>query len=103
MIKSDFKQMIQSHEVVLVYFSGNSCSVCHALQPKIKFLLRQFPKIKYIEIEVENHVETAAQYQIFTVPAILLYIDGKEAIRELRHISVHQLENKISRYYYLLN
>ncbi len=38
----------------------------------------------------------------FTIPGILLFVEGKESIREARHISVQDIDNRISRYCSLL-
>lgn len=99
--KDEVMNMIESHDMVFVYFSGKNCNVCHAVKPKVKDILTNYPNIKTIEVEVENSVEISAQFNIFTVPAILLFIERKEVIRELRHISLLELENKIERYYHL--
>ncbi|ERJ11293.1 thioredoxin family protein [Haloplasma contractile] len=98
---NDVEQIIQNRDMVLIYFSGKNCGVCSVLKPKVNELTNEYPNIKKIEVEVENSLHLSAQYNLFTVPAVLLFIEGKEAIRELRHISMLDLETKISRYYKL--
>jgi thioredoxin-like negative regulator of GroEL len=44
----------------------------------------------------------SGQFRIFTIPTILLFFDGKEQARYSRTISMHQLEDSISRPYTLL-
>jgi len=51
---------------------------------------------------VDDNPEAAGQLSVFTVPGILLFIQGKENIREARHLSVPVFEEKIGRYYRLL-
>jgi hypothetical protein len=43
----------------------------------------------------------AVNYNMFTIPGILLFIEKKETIREARNISIIDLNSKISRYYKL--
>lgn len=96
------EQLIKDNQMVLVYFGGNNCSVCSAMKPKIEELLESYPKIKSAGVTVEEAISLSAAYNVFTIPAILLFIEGKEVLREARHISIDELEMKISRYYTLL-
>ncbi|HAA63947.1 MAG TPA: thioredoxin, partial [Thermoanaerobacter sp.] len=43
----------------------------------------------------------SGKFSVFTVPTVIVYVDGKEAIREARFISMDTLEEKISKYYSL--
>lgn len=99
--KERIEELINVNEMVLLYFGSETCGVCNSLKPKVIELLKTFPKIKSGEVDVEGQTAIAAYYNIFTIPAILLYIDGKESIREARHISIEDIESKISRYYEL--
>jgi thiol-disulfide isomerase/thioredoxin len=96
---NEMEQYIKANEMILVYFSAKSCGVCRALKPKVYDLLTNFPNIKIIEVETETSVEIPAQYQIFSFPAILFFIEGKEVIREIRYFSIQNLHDKIDRYY----
>lgn len=97
------QQLIQNNKILLVYFGSNNCNVCISIKPKIEELLKKYQNIKNIKIDVDKSVKIAAQYNIFTIPAVLVFIDGKETIREARFISIENLSDKISRYYDLLD
>jgi thioredoxin 1 len=91
-----FYQVIAENTFVLTYFSGLSCSVCHALKPKIEKLVNiYFPDVLLVEISTEQHPELAARLSVFTIPVILFYVDGKEYIREVRFIDLSVLEQKM--------
>jgi thiol-disulfide isomerase/thioredoxin len=98
----EIKKLIENNQMILLYFGGNSCSVCSAVKPKIEEILKAYPKIKGVQIDVEKSLDVSAAYNIFTIPAILVYIEGKEIIREARHISIQDLSSKIDRYYNML-
>jgi thiol-disulfide isomerase/thioredoxin len=95
----DIENWIKSNDMVLLYFSGTNCGVCRVIKPQVIELLKKYPKIKSAEIELENHPEIAAQYNVFTLPSIIVFIDGKETIRKLRYMSLVDLESNFSRYY----
>lgn len=98
----ELENEIQTNDAVLIYFSGKNCGVCTALMPKIRSSFEiNFPKIKQIFINVNNHPKIAAKYGIFTVPSILIYFDKKETRRESRYISVDQLIQNTKRSYTL--
>lgn len=65
-------------------------------------MLIAYPDIAKVYVDADQYPDIAASYNIFTVPGILLYVQGKEFIREARHISMIGLEESISRYYNLL-
>jgi thiol-disulfide isomerase/thioredoxin len=100
--KSEIIELIENNDMILIYFSNINCNVCTAVKPKLIELLKKFPNIKAIEVEVMHSIDIPAQFNIFSVPAILLFIDGKEVIREIRYISLLSLEDKITRYYDLV-
>ncbi|WP_243103933.1 thioredoxin family protein [Clostridium sp. JN-1] len=98
----DIKELLKNNEIVLVYFGSNNCNVCAAMKPKIEELLKDYPKIKSTQVDIEKSLEVSAAYNIFTIPAILLFIEGKETIREAKYISLEDVDSKIGRYYNML-
>ena len=98
----EMKEFIKNNTIAMIYFSSEGCSVCGALLPKIQEMIIKFPEVKISKVQVDKFTEAAGQYSIFTLPAILVYIEGKEIIREARFISVDMLEETIERYHNLL-
>ena len=66
---------IKGNTLAMIYFGSKSCSVCDALLPKIEEMVIKFPKLKIIKVMVDNFNKAAGQYSIFTLPAILVYIE----------------------------
>lgn len=100
MTLEELESTIKSELGVLLYFSGENCNVCHALRPKFKALFEtKFPEIKQIFLEAEEYREIALAYQVLSLPTILVFLDGREFIREGRTVSMHQLEENLSRPY----
>jgi thioredoxin 1 len=98
----EMDEFIKNNTIAMLYFTSEGCNVCGGLLPKIEEMLLKFPKIEMRKIAVDKFTEAAGQYSIFTLPGILVYIEGKEIIREARFISVEILETTIDRYYELL-
>lgn len=95
-------QIIQNNDAVFLYFSGENCSVCKALKPKITALFKEnFPKIKLIEIQTDVAIETTAQFGVFSLPTMMLYIEQKEFLKKGRNVSIPLLIEEIKRVYTL--
>ncbi len=98
----EIEKEVKANEMVLLYFGMKSCVVCADLLPKVEELLEKYPRVKSFQIKAEEDISLAAEYSVFTAPVILVYVDGKEGIREARLISIADLDEKISRYYEML-
>lgn len=96
------EKLINKNEMVLVYFGSDNCDVCSAIKPKIEEILKSYPKIKSTQVDIEKNLKLSADYNVFTIPAILVFVQGKELIREARYISIQEISNKIARYYSLI-
>ncbi len=99
----ELKEIIRDEIGVLLYFSGENCNVCHALRPKFKELFdNSFPKIRQIYIDAHENPLIASHFRVFSVPTMLVFLDGKEFIREGRAVSLYQLKDKLSRPYSIM-
>jgi thioredoxin-like negative regulator of GroEL len=99
---NEINEIVSNNEMTLLYFSSKSCSVCGSMFPKVEEMLRSYPNIKSVNIDVDKSTEVAGQHLIFSLPAILIYVNGKETIREARIISILELEKAIKKYYNLI-
>ncbi len=98
----NIEELIRKNQMVLLYFSNETCGVCRVLKPKIEQLILQYPQLKSGFVDVDKSLEVAVANHIFSLPAILIFAEGKEIIREARHISIRDLEKRLNRYYQLL-
>lgn len=100
--KEDFTNLISENRGVLFYFSTISCSVGEAIEPKVQRLLSEkYPHLIYCSIDMNASPEVSALHQVFVESTILLFLEGKEALRMSRNIGMIPLENSLSRLYQL--
>ena len=103
MILEELQTTIKTEVGVLLYFSGENCNVCHALRPKFKELFdAEFPELKQIYLDAEEDAEIAAQYQVLSVPTMLVFLDGREFVREGRTVSMYKLQAQLTRPYEMM-
>jgi len=99
----ELKTVIKNEIGVLLYFSGESCNVCHALRPKFKELFENdFPQIKQIYLDAMENQEISSHYQVLSVPTIIVFMDGREFAREGRSVSLHKLTEQLKRPYSMM-
>lgn len=96
-------ELISSEVGVVLYFSTINCGVCTALKPKITYLISEvFPLLKFEEIKSHTSPEIAGHFGVFSAPTLLVFFEGKEFLRNVRNMSVFELEHKLKRPYDLL-
>ena len=96
-------EIIQLNEATLIYFSGENCSVCKVLKPKIEEEIKQnFPKMKICEVQTDLYKELTAYFMVFSLPTILVYFDKKEFKRYGRNISIPIFIEELTRPYNLI-
>ncbi|WP_395940582.1 thioredoxin family protein [Bacillus sp. HMF5848] len=98
----DIEDFIKQNHIAFLYVSRPNCSVCHALWPQVDTMLQiNFPLIKVKHINADNIHGIAGYLSIFTVPVLLLYIDGKELLREARFVHMDEFQRKLQKIYEL--
>jgi thioredoxin-like negative regulator of GroEL len=99
----EVEDLIRDELGVLLYFSTPTCNVCQALKPKIiEEFKKNFPLIKLAFIDSTILPEVSANYQVFSVPTMILFLDRKEFAREGRNVSVSVFVQKVKRVYEIM-
>ncbi|MGM8214866.1 thioredoxin family protein [Bacillaceae bacterium W0354] len=90
---------LKSQQLSFIYISRNNCSVCHGLKPQVQNLFAKYPEIAFGEVNADEVPEIAGRFNIFTVPVLILFVEGKEYLREARIVQMQLLEQKLDRIY----
>lgn len=95
--------VINTGEPVLIYFSGENCSVCKVLKPKIEQeVIKNFPKFKLYEVKTDIYKELTSQFTVFSIPTVLIFFDRKEFKRYGRNMSIPLFIEELERPYNLM-
>lgn len=99
----EINEIINTGQPVLLYFSGENCSVCKVLKPKIdKAVSEQLPSFTLIEIKTDEQLLLSREFSIFSIPTTIIYFDKKEYKRYGRNMSVQLFIDEIKRPYKLM-
>lgn len=91
------REFTRNNRLSFIYISRESCSVCHAVWPRVQELLSDYPQIQLGTVDADEVKEIAGEYLVFTVPTMFLLKDQKELFRESRFIRIEQLKQNLER------
>lgn len=73
------------------------------LKPVIKQALSDnFPELEWLEIALDESPEVAGQLQLFSVPTLLVYLEGEEVLSKSRNFSGAEVVRELKRPYQLM-
>lgn len=78
---ADFKATIQSGHV-LIDFYGEWCPPCRMLVPALEEIAEEKKgQVAFYKVDVDQAKDITAEYQVTSVPTLILFKDGKEINR----------------------
>ena len=82
-LPKSFNELIQKSEVpVVVDFWAEWCGPCKMVSPALEKLAQEFKgKLMVIKINVDRKPQVAAQYQIQSIPTIMMFHQGRQKMR----------------------
>ena len=92
-------EKVKKEGMKLYYISHEECNVCKVLLPRLEKILDNYKKVQPKYVDVHKIPMIKGELSAFTVPTIVVTLDGKEIIRESRYIQLDGFQDKLERYY----
>ena len=73
----DFKELINSNELIVVDFYADWCGPCRMLSPNIEKLSEEYKNIHFAKVNVADCSELAQELGITSIPAVFFFKDAK--------------------------
>ena len=75
---NDFQaEVLEAKETVLVDFWAPWCGPCRMQAPVLEKLAEENPAVKVVKVNVDDNRELAMEYNIASIPTLLVFKDGE--------------------------
>ena len=88
------EEVLKSEKPVLVDFYADWCGPCNAMSPVIEELAKELEgKAKVGKINVDENSDIAVEYNVMSIPTLIVFKNGKE---EKRLVGLRDKEELLS-------
>ncbi len=95
---NDFKESIE-RGITLVDFFAEWCAPCRMLVPILETIAEEMQgKIKLCKVDIDQAQNVTSEYQVTSVPTLILFKDGKEVSRTVGLKDAESLKELINQY-----
>ena len=89
------KEVLQSEKTVLVDFYADWCGPCKMLSPIIDEVAEELENVKVCKINIDESRDLAGNYDIMSIPTLLVFKNGKVVNSSLGLINKEKVLNLI--------
>ena len=72
-------EVIESETATLVDFWAPWCGPCRVVGPVLEEIASERDDVKIVKLNVDENQQTAAEYQVLSIPTMILFRNGAEA------------------------
>ena len=76
----EYKTLKEQEKFSLFLFGSQACAPCKALKEEIRLWSETHQHVFTVYVPLEKNISLAAQENIPRAPAVLVFVEGKEAI-----------------------
>ncbi|MGB9683880.1 MAG: thioredoxin [Candidatus Bathyarchaeales archaeon] len=96
---SNFSKVVGENSLVLVDFFADWCMPCRMMAPIVEELAKEYAgKVLVGKINVDENPATADQFQVFSIPTLVIMKSGEEVDRIVGFVPKSQIEARLKKY-----
>ena len=88
-------EVLDAESPVLVDFWAPWCGPCRVVHPILEEIQAEREDLRIVSINVDDNQQTAATYEILSIPTLLLFRDGEIAKRVIGALPKKRLEAEL--------
>jgi len=77
------EEVIRSEKPVVIDFNAGWCGPCRALKPIVEELSEECSDIKFVSIDIDEEDEIAEDYDVTSIPCLVMVKGGEETVRSI--------------------
>jgi thioredoxin 1 len=74
-------EVLESETAVLVDFWAPWCGPCRVIAPSLEEINDEREDLRLVKLNVDDNQQTAAQYDVMSIPTLILFKNGEPATR----------------------
>lgn len=81
---------------VVVDFFAEWCGPCHQIAPELEALASKWDgSVRFVKLDIDENPRVAEKYEIYSIPTIVLFVDGKVVGTTMGARPGHEIEHDL--------
>ena len=95
----NFEEMvIDSSAPFFLLFGSPGCVTCKKISPYLSMLSENYPHIKFGKLDISTNAVIPSEYDILSIPSLVVFSDGKELTRLTGHLDEAKLGKEAAKF-----
>ena len=95
-------EVINSDKPVFVYFWAEWCGPCRMVSPTVEEVSKEYEgKVNFVKVDVDQNNELASKYNVFSIPTLAIFRDGKVIAQTAGAASKESLRTYIDKHLFV--
>ncbi len=89
-------EVLESETPVLVDFWAPWCGPCRIIAPSLEELNDEIENLRVVKLNVDENQQTAAQYDVMSIPTLIVFKNGQPAKKIIGAMPKKRLEAELA-------